>query len=111
MQALILPTLFLIGAAFFNAVSDTLADHFDTSVFRWLDPRFWNKQVSWRYAPFLKFTRYRLDAWHLSKSLSIICAVLAMVFHTPVFPWWAELAGAGLLWNETFNLFYDKILR
>jgi hypothetical protein len=111
MLALILSTGFIILAAFFKAVSDTLKDHFTTSVFQFKDPRFWNPEISWKYAGYLKFTRYHLDAWHLSNSGMIFGFLFALVFHHGFFPWYVEWIGEGTLFNLSFNLFYNKILK
>jgi hypothetical protein len=105
-------TILLIAlAGMFKAVADTLADHFDTSIFRKKDRRFWDKSVSWQFAPTIKFTKYHVDAWHIAGSLMIVCFLLAMEFHVRHFYWWAEVIGAGVLFNLSFNLFYNKILR
>lgn len=110
MPAAILCTVLIVLAAFFKAVADTLQHHFGTSVFRYLDPRFWNAEISWQYAHFLKFTRYRLDGWHLANS-GMIVSFIGAVAAAPAFPWWVILPVGGLLFNGTFALFYDHILR
>lgn len=106
-----LAILFILLAAFFKACSDTMAHHFATSVFRWKDPRFWNAEVSWQYAPVIRFTGYKWDGWHLSNSLMIVCIALAVAFHTPLLRWYCEVLVAGALWNLSFNLFYNHVLR
>jgi hypothetical protein len=35
-------------AGFFNAIMDTLFTHYSSSVFRNLNPLFWNPEVSWQ---------------------------------------------------------------
>lgn len=111
--------LCLVLAAFFKSVADTVADHYYVSVFRNLSERFWNKQVSWKYAK--KVFAYPIDAWHLSNSCMIVCFVIGAVvyddirvhigsfdmtiyggFCVPVF---------GFAFIGVFNLFYTKILR
>jgi hypothetical protein len=64
--------LFILLAAICKAVADTLQHHFESSVFKYKDPRFWNPAVSWQYAYRIRFTKYPVDAWHLSNSLMII---------------------------------------
>jgi hypothetical protein len=107
--------LFIILAAICKAVSDTLVHHYYTSVFRFKDPRFWNPNESYKYTGFLKIwfikTAYRADAWHISNSLMIISFCLAIVLHKPVLSWYYEFIIAGILFNGTFNIFYNKILR
>lgn len=103
--------LFLIIAGFFKAVSDTLTHHYDTSIFKWKDARFWNPAISWQFAHYLKFTKYKLDAWHISNSGMIIFFSLAVVFHHPHLKWYYEILLAGSLFNLSFNIFYNHILR
>jgi hypothetical protein len=106
-----IPIILIVLAAFFKAVADTLTHHFDTSVFNWWDRRFWDASVSWRYAHYLKWTKYRLDGWHLANSGMIICFCLAVVLHTSVLSWYWEVLIAGSVFNLSFNLFYNRILR
>lgn len=55
--------VFFALAAFFNAFMDVLLWRFPTSVFKDLNPKWWNPNVSWQYVkPFLGWMR--LDAWH-----------------------------------------------
>jgi hypothetical protein len=101
----------LLLAAFFKAVADTSADHFDTSVFKWWDRRFWDKTTAAKYAPLLRFTKYRLDAWHLANSGMIVCFCLFAVFCKLHYKWYYELVAMGILFNLAFNISYNKILR
>lgn len=103
--------LFIILAAIFKAIADTLVHHFDTSVFKYKDRRFWDASISWQYAHYLRFTKYKIDGWHLANSGMIVCFCLAFVFHHPFLKWWIELLITGVLFNVVFNLFYNKILR
>lgn len=124
---LILVVLFWILAAICNAVSDTLDHHYYVSIFhrpeninnaRWTN--FFNPEKSSISAYILPFTKYKLDAWHLSKSLMIIffvCSLLCAI-KVPNIPilntgWFLLIMfiGLGLLWNGTFNLFYNHLLK
>lgn len=107
----ILSMLCLCSAAFFKAVADTLTHHFDTSVFKCKDRRWWDPAISWQHVGLLRFTKYRPDAWHLANSGMIICFIACAVLHRPLYLWWIELAIGGTLYNVAFNLFYNKILR
>ena len=100
--------IFLILAAIFNAIMDKLTHHFSASIFKSKNPKFWNPNVSWQYVTFLPFTRYRADAWHLAKSAMIINICLSICFFNG--KWW-EFVIFGTVWNLTFNLFYNKILK
>lgn len=110
----LLPILFLSLAAMFKAVSDTLRDHYDTSIFRWKDPKFWKPDISWRYVGYIKFTKFHPDAWHLSNSLMIGAFILIAIFHNMSnfhLHWSLEILVALIWYNLVFNLFYNKILR
>lgn len=133
MLDLILFYLSISLAAFFNAVMDTLAHHYYTSVFRdWnckvlgrrFDERFWNpvkssEQLDYVHIWFIK-TKYRPDAWHLAKSLMIIVWAVVAVKGAPYLLFvtlpkeWMSVAGImitiGFVWNAVFNLFYNKVL-
>lgn len=94
-------------AAFFNAVMDKVGDevHFNQSVFKNLDPKFWSKDVSWQYA--IRIFGYKVDAWHLSKSAMIVCFCVALVIpRATKFKWWVEVLIAGAIWNIVFNISY-----
>jgi hypothetical protein len=106
-----LTILFLCLAAIFKAIADTLKDHYDTSVFKWKNRRFWDPSVSWEYVGYVRFTKYHPDAWHLFNSALIISFSLAIVLHKSIVPWYFEVMIAGLVYNAVFNLFYNKILR
>ena len=101
----------IIFAAFFKAVADTLQHHFETSIFRKKDVRWWNPAYSWKYVNFIPFTKYRLDAWHLTNSLMIISFICLWVFGVHQFNWWIDLIAAGIIYNIAFSFFYDKVLR
>lgn len=111
MHTVILPLICVACVAFFKAVSDTLVHHFDTSVFKWLNRRFWDPAVSSAVAPFLRFTRYKIDAWHISNSCMIVALCAAVALHRPVLAWWWEVGILGLWFNLVFNVFYDRLLR
>ncbi len=108
--------LFALGA-FFNAVMDTLSHHFMISIFKDKDPSFWNPWVSGNVQKFVPGTKYRIDAWHLSKSAMIISLALSAVILIggiggDIQWWWYLLIFVlqGLVWNGTFNLFYNHLL-
>ncbi len=117
--------ILVVLAAICNACMDTLVHHWDSSVFykpnciennRWNS--FFNPEKSSVSAYILPFTKYKVDAWHLLKSLMIILLVGAIVIslasEPPIFNvWWFYLGlfiWFGILWNGTFNIFYNHIL-
>jgi len=101
--------ILLTLAAIFKAVADTVDHHFDTSIFRRLEPRFWDRDISSDKAK--RVFGYKVDAWHLSQSAMIVLMILAAIVHTPKLAWYFELIIAGCWWNLIFNTFYNKILR
>lgn len=102
--------LFLILAAFFNACMDAFEnENFYESIFKGLNPKFWYKRESWKFAR--KVGGYRMDAWHISKSAMIWSLVLAIVNYRVVINTYIDFAALGLLWNVVFVFFYHKIFR
>lgn len=103
-------TLILISvAAFFKAVADKVDHHFDTSIFKNLNPNFWDRDISSEKAK--RIFNYKIDAWHLSQSAMIICMIVAWSLHNKSFiAWYWQVLIAGTVWNLVFNLFYNKIL-
>jgi len=96
--------LFISLAAMFNAICDTLKDHYETSVFSKLPELFWNPNVSYK----VKLWRWvSIDAWHISKALWIGCLLLYGYFFEGGF---AELIIAWVLWTIVFETFYSKLL-
>ena len=120
-------------APIFNAIMDLVeAEPFYQSIFfkapnstnsnvetvtKWNN--WWYKRISWAYAK--KIFGYKIDAWHISKSLMIIFIVAsAILFHfeemlfNTKFLWInisLEVVIRGLSWNTIFSLFYHKLFR
>lgn len=103
--------LFILAMAIFNACMDAFEnENFFESIFKRWHQRFWYKRESWKWAK--KFFGYKVDAWHLSKSLMILCfagAVIAAKLDPPRHGWPVILLNIGLLWNLTFYLVYHKV--
>jgi hypothetical protein len=93
----------------FKAIADTLDHHFDISVFRNLNAKFWDRDTSSLYAK--RIFGYKVDGWHLSLSAMIVCFIIAVVFHEPKTEWYYEFIIGGVYWNLCFNLFYNKVFR
>ena len=105
--------IFLVLAAMFNALMDSVEYEtaFEKSIFYKLNPKWWCKSISWEYVKFLPFTKYRPDAWHLAKSSMVVFIVLAIVVAAPVSHPLPHFVLLGLIWNMSFNLFYNHIFR
>lgn len=102
--------LYIILAAILNAFMDRVEnENFYESIFRNWNEKFWYKRVSWKYAK--KIFGWKLDAWHIAKSLMIISLVMAMVSYSVFHNWWVDVIIAGCLWNVFFNIFYNKLLK
>lgn len=103
--------LFIVLAAFFNACMDAFEnENFFESIFKHWNQRFFYKRESWKNAK--KIGGYRLDAWHISKSLFVLswaAALVAVYLDPPPHRWYVMVILVGLFWNFTFWLFYHKI--
>jgi hypothetical protein len=102
-----------------NALMDATNDHFASSIFKNQDPKFWNHQISWQYAP--NVLGYHVDAWHLAKTTMVasLCVPFAVVMHEnlPIVKkhpfidktiWWAI---TGISWNLVFNTNYNHLFK
>lgn len=110
MLNIIYPILVGLLIAVMDRTSEEVA--YNNSVFRNLNRKWWLKSVSWEYVNFLPFTKYRPDAWHLTKSLLIIVISCMAVFPFKVFDSWILniFLNASII-TATFVVFYDYILK
>ncbi len=123
---MILVCFLIILAAFFNAVMDKTKDtiQFENSIFKNKNPLFWDDQQS--DGVFIPHTRYKVNAWHLSKSLVLFILLgllpiaydpfcirfLGKIFSYPkITGAILDIAIMGTLWIQVFNLFYNNILK
>ena len=105
-----LSIVLVILAALLNSMMDTVTHHFSTSIFKHLEIKFWNPNVSWEYAT--NILGYPIDFWHICKTLMLFSLMAAMILYNqitthPLLDW----AILGSVWNIVFNIFYNKILR
>ena len=98
--------IFFALAASFNAGMDTLKDHYYVSVFRNLNPKFWNPSISWKN---IMFNYVSLDAWHIAKGCMLGCLYLSIFFYKNMFGW-MDLLLFPIVWGIFFQLFYSIIL-
>ena len=126
--------IFIILAAICNAAQDTTAHHYSSSIFRNLNPKFWDASISWQnkyYTYKLKIfghtIEYKLpdafsDAWHIFKTLFLFFIFAAIVHYKPISANWfttmtpfahsfMDWALLGSLHNVVFITCYNKILR
>lgn len=130
-----LSMVFIMLAAICNAIMDTSAQHFSTSIFKRLNPLFWNGEISWKnkyingdpnqgrvkwFFGLVKPVQIT-DAFHFFKMLMIVFICLSVITFDKClvlvncqYTWYnflIILGVYGLLWNTIFSLFYNKILR
>ncbi len=120
-------------AAICNAVMDICSHHYYFSVFTRFNGKYWNANVSWankyvggdpaygRKKWFFGMFNIHVaftDSWHLFKSLMIVFLISAIPFcptnELGIENWMyysAVIIAGGTVWNLTFNLFYNHLLR
>jgi len=117
-------------AAVCNAVMDVVAFKFKRSVFRELNPFWWNPAKSWKnkykgrepgngpaYAGSTTVLCFTTDAWHLFQFGMTLFMALSFIFvcqveiNLNIVSTLAILLGLKVLWGLVFELFYSKILR
>jgi len=99
---------FISLAAIFNAIMDTLWTKYGISVFKNLNPNWWNPNESWKYYKnFLGIVR--LDAWHIAKYGMLGCITLAVINYNCFFVW--DMLLLPIVWSISFELFYSLILK
>jgi hypothetical protein len=97
-------------AAFFNSVMDAVEnENFHESIFKDLPKGFWYKRESWKFAP--RLLGWKADAWHISKSLMIICIAATVIFYHPLINKWVDFLFLGVVWNVSFNVFYHVLFK
>jgi hypothetical protein len=110
-------------AALFSAVSDTLQANFSNSIFKNLNPTFWNPAVSWvnkwkagstsieKFWGSSTVFVFLTDGFHLAKELSIIFICLAVANHTQVtktfFPELIHFLIYFITWGISFQVFWQ----
>jgi hypothetical protein len=118
--------LFVILASICNAIMDVCSFHYSNSIFNKLNPKYWNPEISWKnkyidcdptkgmrkiFFGLLDYPVFLTDAWHLFKSLMIIFLVTAIVLYKPLFSQLIDFVSMGIMWNFTFNFFYNVIFK
>jgi len=96
-------------AAICKAFSDTIAHHFDTSIFRGKNRDFWEANRVNSTAK--RIFGYKVDAWHISNSIMIIAFIVAVIINASPLKWYWQLLAGGVGFNITFNIFYNKVFR
>lgn len=120
--------LLLILAGVCVAVYDTLAHHYGASVFRKLNPFFWNAEISWRnkyvdgwpdkgrkkWFGLIPVPVALTDGWHLFKSAHTILIIAAMVLAI-IFPisgkWYTNAIIYYSAYKLPFTLCYSYLFK
>lgn len=104
---MILSCILIFLAAMFNAVMDKTKDtiQYESSIFYKLgwNPKFWNDEA-WK-GKYLPLTEYKANAWHISKSLMLICFLILISDNI------LQFCVYGTIWILVFNEFYDNIFK
>jgi hypothetical protein len=123
-----------ILAALCNSVMDTLAHHYSTSIFKNMNPKFWNLKISWKNkykegdksmgSAFYLSTGILVaftDGWHLFKSSMIVLLAISVI----MFPYTYQICIfnniilnniswiiiLGVTWNIPFSFMYNNALK
>ena len=130
-------SILLLAAGILNAVMDKIAFNYKSSIFKDLNPRFWDVKQSWKnqwkwplepytgwyyfglYTPRYKenfpysntFLVWATDAWHLAKALMLGCIMLGIVFYSPMFGWFIVAVVYYCIFTLAFTYFYSYILK
>jgi hypothetical protein len=95
--------------ALLNACMDAWEnENYFESVFKEWPQRFWYKRESWKWVK--KLWGYKFDAWHIAKTLLVICIALLPVCEFRG-SWWVIAMNIGIVWNGTFALFYHFVFK
>ena len=126
----------MIIAGALNAIMDKIAFAFNSSIFKDLNPRFWDVKQSWKnqwkwplqpydswyyfglYTPRYKenfpysntFLVWATDAWHLTKSIMLGLIMLGIVLYNPIFNTLIDLIIYYIAFTVSFTYFYEYIL-
>jgi hypothetical protein len=128
--------ILIIIAGALNAIMDKLVFAFKSSIFKDLNPRFWDVKQSWKnqwkwplqpydswyyfglYTPRYKenfpysntFLVWTTDAWHLTKSIMLGLIMLGIVLYNPIFSTLIDLVIYYIAFTVSFTYFYEYIL-
>jgi hypothetical protein len=100
--------IFILIAAIFNAIMDTLWTKYNQSIFKGLNPNWWNPNESWKHmSNWMGWVRF--DAWHIAKFGMIGCITLSIVSYNTFSIY--DIVLIPSIWSFSFELFYSKILK
>ena len=120
-------SIILLIFAFINkAICDVLNSRYNHSIFKNLNPNYFNPTVSWKNkykdgdytkgAKFFGSTTFFVmftDFWHLSNFLMTISFILSLTLNVYYIPYFSTIVDSILiyvLYGIVFQLFYAKLL-
>lgn len=122
--------IFLILAAICNAVMDVTQFHYEKSIFKKINRWWWDGTISWRnkYIDLnplngrikikntnINYPVQLTDAFHFFKMLMVVFNCLSIITFVncsyTFLSFIILLLIYGTVWNMTFSLFYNKILK
>lgn len=130
--------ILIIISAITSAVGDIISHKYGWSIFakyyNIFNGQFWDPIVSWKNKYIdgdpkkgrkqiygINIHPAFLDGWHLMKSIRIICFISAitlalnleikLLFNSLFITWLIYTIILGTIWNLTFSLFYNKLLK
>ena len=97
-------------AAIINALMDVLENEnfYESTITKNWNPNFWYKRESWKHST--RILGYRVDGWHICKTLWICLLMAAIVLYKPVLPYW-DFIVLGIIHNIIFSITYHKIFK
>jgi hypothetical protein len=130
--------ILIVLAGMCNALYEIIFVFFNQSIFKNLNPLFWDPKMSWKnkwaqpypqpvepkwyYFGFLPRYKERFihsstmfvgltDAWHLFKSIMLGCIMAAIVLYTPIINPFVDFLLLYFVFTFTFTIFYEYIFR
>lgn len=101
--------IFIALASILDAFRDVITDHFATSIFCNSNRIFFDHTKG---SLGRKILGYYFDAWHLAKSLQLVCYFLAILLYKSITPHLIiDFVIFGCVYIFVFDLFYGIIFR
>jgi hypothetical protein len=114
--------VFLILAAIFKAIFDTLQFHYYESIFSKLSQGWWNPEISWKnkwkdgdntkgekFFGSSSFLVMFTDAWHFFQHMMLACFMLSIVCYNNIFNVYIDFLIYYIIFTIIFELFFTYI--
>jgi len=114
--------IFIVIAAICNAVMDKLHSHYNKSIFKNLNSKWWNPSESWKnkwkngdpsqgeaYLGSSTVFVFLTDAWHFFQFLFLTFMFLGVVLYSPMVNWIIDFIIYHVAFGMVFELFFSKI--